>query len=59
MSSEAHAISTPKLEIENDDVQCHHGAAVSRIDDEKMFYLQSKGIDVVAAKKMLIRAFLS
>ena len=52
------AICIPKLEVESSDVVCKHGAAVSRLDKEKMFYLQSRGIDYCNAKETLIKAFL-
>jgi len=53
------AISIPKLEVEADDVDCKHGAAVSKLDDEQIFYLQSRGIDYCSAKNILIDAFLN
>ncbi len=36
----------PQLEIYADDVKCGHGATVGRIDDEQLFYLRSRGIEV-------------
>ncbi|CAI1702809.1 FeS cluster assembly protein sufD [Serratia entomophila] len=47
----------PQLEIYADDVKCSHGATVGRIDEEQMFYLQSRGIDQHAAQQMIIFAF--
>jgi len=58
LSKKARAISIPKLEIEANDVKCAHGAAVSKLNDEHMFYLQSRGIDAVQTRRMLIEAFL-
>ncbi len=52
------AICIPKLEVESDDVVCKHGAAVSKLDEEQMFYLQSRGMDHCNAKETLIKAFL-
>ncbi|MBY0352831.1 SufD family Fe-S cluster assembly protein [Candidatus Babeliales bacterium] len=55
----ARAVSIPMLEIEADDVRCQHGAAVSRLDNEHLFYLQSRGLDVQQTRQMLIESFLS
>lgn len=55
----ARAVSIPMLEIEADDVRCQHGAAVSRLDQEHLFYLQSRGLDVQQTRQMLIESFLS
>ncbi len=53
------AISIPKLEVQADDVKCKHGATVSRLDDDHIFYLQSRGIEYCHAKNILIDSFLS
>ncbi len=47
----------PQLVIDNDDVKCTHGATVGRIDDEALFYLQSRGINEREARLMLMFAF--
>lgn len=47
----------PQLEIYADDVKCSHGATVGRIDDEQLFYLGSRGISDVEARKIIIYAF--
>ena len=49
----------PELEIFADDVSCSHGSVSGAIDEETLFYLQSRGIDETQAKNMLIFAFLS
>jgi len=59
LSRKARAVSIPQLEIEANDVKCKHGAAVSRLDDEQMFYLQSRGINAQQTRALLIDAFLS
>ena len=58
LSKQARAVSVPQLEIEANDVRCKHGAAVSTISDEHLFYLQSRGLSVAAAKTMLLDGFL-
>jgi Fe-S cluster assembly protein SufD len=47
----------PQLVIDNDDVKCSHGATVGRIDEEALFYLQSRGINEKEARLMLMFAF--
>ena len=58
LGDNARAVSIPMLEIEANDVICKHGAAVSKLDDEHFFYLQSRGIDSVTSRTMLIESFL-
>lgn len=53
------AVSIPTLEIEANDVVCKHGAAISKLDAEQFFYLQSRGITVEQARTMLIESFLT
>jgi Fe-S cluster assembly protein SufD len=45
------------LEIIADDVKCTHGATVSDLSEEELFYLRSRGIDVVTARNILMYAF--
>jgi Fe-S cluster assembly protein SufD len=54
----AEADSRPWLRILADDVRCTHGASVGRLDDDALHYLRSRGIPLVAARTMLIDAFL-
>ena len=51
--------SNPQLIINNDDVQCSHGSTTGEIDSDALFYMQSRGIKIDQAKKMLINSFLS
>jgi len=53
----AHAI--PGLEIIANDVVCSHGATVSRLDDEQLFYLRARGIPRAQAEHLIVRGFLS
>jgi len=57
LSAEATANTKPELEIYADDVKCAHGATVGRLDDEKLFYLRSRGLPEVIARDLLLRAF--
>jgi Fe-S cluster assembly protein SufD len=47
----------PQLEIHADDVKCSHGSAIGRVDDDALFYLRARGIDVAAARALLVRGF--
>ena len=47
------------LLVKADDVKCKHGAAVAKLDEDQLFYLQSRGFDYCSAKNMLVDAFLS
>uniref|UniRef100_A0A7R9WNL7 SUF system FeS cluster assembly SufBD core domain-containing protein n=1 Tax=Craspedostauros australis TaxID=1486917 RepID=A0A7R9WNL7_9STRA len=47
----------PSLEIIADDVVCTHGATVSDLSEEELFYLRSRGLDQSAARNMLMYAF--
>lgn len=58
LSPGARALSIPKLEIETDDVVCRHDATVSSINQEHLFYLQSRGVTAQQAQQDLVRAFL-
>lgn len=58
LSSNAEINTLPELEIYTDDVKCSHGASVGQIDDEQLFYLQSRGIRLDQAKALLLRAFI-
>jgi Fe-S cluster assembly scaffold protein SufB len=54
----AHAEAKPELEIENDDVSSTHTASVSQIDEDKIFYLTSRGMSKEDARKLIIEGFL-
>ena len=54
----ARSQSVPRLEIYADDGQCAHGSTTGRLDPDALFYLQSRGISLENARKMLILSFL-
>ncbi len=49
--------SLPQLEIYADDVKCTHGATVGELDEEALYYLQTRGIDPKQGHAMLTYAF--
>lgn len=56
-STEATVNAKPQLEIYADDVKCSHGTTIGQLSEESMFYLQSRGIGVDSAKKLMVNAF--
>jgi Fe-S cluster assembly protein SufD len=58
LSDKAEIDTKPELEIYADDVKCSHGATAGQIDEGALFYLRSRGIPEVAARELLIEAFL-
>jgi len=58
LSEEARAETIPELEILTDDVQCTHGATVAPLDEEQVFYLESRGIPGDEAERLIVRGFL-
>jgi FeS assembly protein SufB len=48
----------PTMDIQHDDVQIEHEAVVSKVGEEQLFYLQSRGVDPVAAEAMIVNGFL-
>lgn len=57
LSDDAQIDTKPQLEIYADDVKCTHGATIGQIEDNALFYLQSRGISEQEAKKLLLMAF--
>jgi Fe-S cluster assembly protein SufD len=58
LSNGAHAQSKPALEILANDVRCTHGATISTVDQEQLFYLASRGLNFISGKKLLVEGFL-
>ena len=54
----AHADAIPGLEIEANDVRCTHAATVARLDEDQLFYLQSRGLNRAEAERLLVGGFL-
>lgn len=59
LSDEADFSAKPELEIFADDVACGHGATVTEIDRNHLFYLMARGIDEKTARGLLVKAFLA
>ena len=48
----------PELEIYADDVKCSHGSTVSNINEDQLYYFNSRGINSELAAKILKKAFI-
>lgn len=57
LTDKAHVDTRPFLEIYNDDVKCSHGSTIGQLDEQAMFYLQTRGISKRTAVTMLSYAF--
>jgi Fe-S cluster assembly protein SufD len=57
LSPKARVDTKPQLEIVADNVKCTHGATVGQLETDEIFYLQSRGIDAVSARRLLVYAF--
>ena len=58
--SDSSSVNTkPQLEIFADDVKCTHGCTVGRLNEEGLFYLQSRGISEKTARNLLLSAYAS
>lgn len=59
LDDSAQITATPALEIYAEDVKCTHGATIGTLNDEQLFYLQTRGIPAWQARLMLISGFLT
>jgi Fe-S cluster assembly protein SufD len=57
LSDEAKADSIPNLEIEANDVRCGHAASVGPVDEDVLFYMQSRGIPADEAERLIVTGF--
>ena len=57
LSKKATANSIPGLEILANDVRCTHGATLSQVDREQLFYLMARGLPRAEAERLIVRGF--
>jgi len=57
LSDKATVNTKPQLEIWADDVKCSHGCTSGQLDEEALFYLQSRGINKESARALLLYAY--
>ncbi|MCY4336879.1 MAG: Fe-S cluster assembly protein SufD [Litoreibacter sp.] len=58
LDEDSQFLAKPELEIYADDVACSHGSTSGAIDEEALFYLQSRGVPKDQAQDLLVLAFL-
>ena len=59
LNDNARALSIPQLEVLNNDVQCFHGSAVGKFDQDQIFYCIARGIDIKNAERLLLQGFFA
>jgi Fe-S cluster assembly protein SufD len=59
LSPFAKADSNPTLEILANDVRCTHGSTAGRIDDNQLFYCESRGIERAQARRLIVEGFFA
>lgn len=59
LSDDGEFSTKPELEIFADDVVCGHGATVTEIDHDHLFYLMARGVDEKSARGLLVKAFVA
>lgn len=57
LSDRAWAESVPNLEIETNDVRCSHASTVGPIDEDQLFYLESRGVPTETAERLIVAGF--
>jgi len=57
LSDTAWAESVPNLEIETNDVKCSHASTVGPVDEEQVFYLESRGVPTEVAQRLIVSGF--
>jgi len=58
LGSDACVSTMPQLEVLSDNVKCKHGATVKTLDEEQLFYMNSRGVTIKHASDLLINGFL-
>lgn len=58
LSDKARVRAKPELEIYADDVACAHGNTIGSLDVDALFYMRQRGLEIEAAKALLVRAFV-
>ncbi len=59
LSPKARVDTKPELQITADNVKCSHGATVSQLEADEIFYLRSRGLTEDDARQLLIDAFVA
>jgi Fe-S cluster assembly protein SufD len=59
LSEGAHADSVPNLDIDENDVRCSHASTVGPLDEDQLYYLESRGIEPWVAERLIVLGFFS
>ncbi len=59
LSEKAEANAIPNLEINNNEVKCSHGSSIGQLDEEKIFYVMSRGLNKEQAQKKIIEGYFT
>ena len=57
LSKHAKIDTKPQLEIIADDVKCKHGATISQLNKEELFYMRSRGLTLAEASKLQLSSY--
>jgi len=57
LSNDAKIASKPELEVYADEVIAAHGSTIGTLDEDALFYLQSRGIPADSARQMMMVSF--
>ena len=58
LSRHAKIDTKPQLEIIADDVKCKHGATISQLNEEELFYMRSRGLTLEEASKLQLSSYI-
>ena len=57
LSNHAQIDTKPQLEIIADDVKCKHGATISQLNEEELFYMRSRGLTLTQASQLQLSSY--
>jgi Fe-S cluster assembly protein SufD len=57
LSEGAHADSVPNLDILENDVKCSHASTVGPVDEDQLYYIESRGVEPAVAEGLIVRGF--
>ena len=58
LGEKSRAVLVPNMEIESNEVKASHAATVSRVNEDQLFYLTSRGVERERAEELLVKGFL-
>lgn len=59
LSRHAKVVSIPSIEVLHHDVQCLHGSAIGKFQEQQLWYLQSRGLTQAVAYRLLVHSFFA